>query len=166
MKQIDRLLQEARRIGADWRPWSFMIRNTEAGKIYVIVEYWDGAPGSDRPDRMAARGRVRYDRLPMYVDTIAAAEQLIKLYKRAWETAHGLTAPINTITHNCTQPRTEADRREIWATVYNCCGTVLEYWADRDGVPLADVLRENGVDPEAGDYWPEVIRWRQEMGKE
>ena len=164
MKQIDRLLQEARRIGSDWRPWSFMIRNTEAGEIYVIVEYWDGTPGSARPENMAARGRVRYERLPPgHLKSKAEAEQLIELYKRVWASAHGFTSPIKTITHDCTQPRTEADRRAIWEAQG---GTVLEYWADRDGRPLADVLRENGIDPDTGDYWPEVIQWRREMGKE
>lgn len=152
MKKIDRLLREAQKLAAQWKP-SMIIIGGVAGAYSLTVQEWDGKRGSARDP-----GHRKEYSFETKEQAKQFAEFVVQSYIERTKDRH-----FEPVMIDCSNP-TDDECRTAWL---NHGGTVLERMAEENGVSLEDLIREvygRNVQTETIPVWSDILRWRKEVG--
>lgn len=152
LKRIDKLLQEARRLGSQWKP-SMILITGEQGDYHLVVQEWDGKPGSAK----APEHRQEYHHVSTKGQAEQIAQAVVQAYRDKTQDRHFEPCLLD-----MSIPATDEERRAVWQ---ECGGTTLERMAETDGLSLKDEIKEvygPDVVPENMPVFADIIRWRRE----
>ena len=152
MKKIDRLLREAQKLAAHWKPGMIIIAG-RTGAYSLTVQEWDGKPGTARDP-----GRRKEYNFATKEEAKRFAELVVQSYIERTKDRH-----FEPVMIDCCEP-TDNECREAWL---GNGGTVLEKMAEKSGVSLEEAIREaygRDISPETLPVWSDILRWRKEVG--
>lgn len=169
MSRIDTLLKRAKRATGKWRPSTYTVTKTKDGMFRVIRTLWNGIAGSLSPSNVERMSE------PPYSERLYGnkedAQKGIAADVANFEQVHSIKLYPAPRVYDLCHPETDAEKKELWRIQGR---TVMEYLAEKSGLPLEDYIRKEFGPPQYSEYelntklawYADIIRWRKEDGKD
>lgn len=169
MSKIDTLLKRAKRETGKWRPFMYTVTKSKEGMFRVVRTLWNGIAGSLSPSNASRISENPYSE-KLYRSK-KEAQKGIDTDVANFEQVHSIKLHLTPRVYDLCPLETDAEKKEHWRMQG---GTVMEYLAEKSGLPLEDYIRKEFGPPQCSEHelntklawYADIIRWRKEDGKD